>query len=164
MSDANLGNTVHYHLARLGRRWAGTIGTFQGAHGPRDFIDSCLTSDLPQARQTYAFSVLVGWGALVCVGMGGTLVFGYMADAAGGESARRVVVAAWAAGTMFCVAGMFNAMWRAFWFTWKAKRRARRDGTADERFARAMRGILPRNSSLIGQSVVAVLTLLIVLV
>jgi nicotinamide riboside transporter PnuC len=108
--------------------------------------------------------VLVGWGVLVSVGIVGTLVFGYLADSAGGESARQVVVSVWAAGTMFCVAGMFNAMWRAFWFTWKATRRARRDGVADERFARAMRGILPRNSSLIGQSIVAVLTLVIVLV
>lgn len=164
MSDADLGDTVHYHLARLGRRLGGTSESVAGAYGPRDYISYCLTSDLPKARQTYAFSVLVGWGVLVAVGTVGTLVFGYLADSVGGESARRVVVAVWAAGMMFCAAGMFNAMWRAFWFTWKAQRRARRHGTADERFGRAMRGILPRNSSLIGQSVVAVLTFLIVLV
>jgi nicotinamide riboside transporter PnuC len=164
MNDADLGNMVHDHLARLGNRLASTSATVEGAYGPRDYVSYCLTSELPKARQTYAFSVLVGWAVLVCVGIGGTLVFGYLADSVGGESATRVVVAIWTAGTMFCAAGMFNAMWRAFWFTWKAQRRARRHGTADERFARAMRGILPRNSSLIGQSVVGLLTLVIVLV
>jgi hypothetical protein len=161
MNDADLGNTVHYHLARLGGRWTGTIGTFQGAYGRRDFIDSCLTSDLPEGRQTYAFHVVAGWAALLSVGIVGTLVFGYAAYSVGGDSANRVVVAVWSAGTVFCVAGMFNAMWRALWFPWRAKRRARRNGTADERFGRAMRGILPRNSSLIGQSILAVLTLVV---
>jgi hypothetical protein len=164
MNDADLANTVHYHLARLGSRLTGTSGMVRDIHGPRDYIDDCLTSEHPDARQSYAFSVMTGWAALVAVGTVGTIVFGYLADSVGGESARRVVVAVWGAGLLFCAAGLINALWRALWFTWRAKRRARRDGTADERFARAMRGILPRNSSLIGQSVVAVLTLVIVLV
>jgi len=106
--------------------------------------------------------VVYGWFALVAVCTVGTIGFAFLADAAFGESARTVTVAVWGAGLMFCVAGMFNALWRGLWFPWRAKRRARRDGTADERFARAMRGILPRNSSLIGQSIVAALTFAIV--
>jgi hypothetical protein len=164
MTDADLGNTVHYHLARLAGRLTGTSGPMEGAWGRRDYIDYCLTSDLPNARQTYAFTVMGGWAALVAVGTVGTIAFGYLADSVGGESARRLVVALWGAGLLFCAAGMMNALWRALWFTWRAQRRARRHGTADERFARAMRGILPRNSSLIGQSVVGLLTLVIVLV
>ena len=162
MNDADLANTVHYHLARLGSRLVGTSGTVRDIHGPRDYIDSCMTSEHPDARQSYAFSVMGGWAALVAVGTVGTIVFGYLADSVGGE--RRVVVAVWGAGLLFCAAGMMNALWRALWFTWRAQRRARHHGTSDERFARAMRGILPRNSSLIGQSVVAVLTAVIVLV
>lgn len=163
MSDAGPANAVHYHLARLGSRLTGTSGTVRNIHGRRDYIDSCMTSDRPGERQAYAMAVMTGWAVLLCAGMIGTLMFGYLADAAGGDSARRAVVGMWAAGMMFCAAGMFNATWRFLWFPWRAKRAAR-DGTADERFARAMRGILPRNSSLIGQSIVAVLTLVIIFV
>ena len=164
MSDADPAATVHYHLARLGARLTGTSGPIPGAAGQRDYVDSCMTSELPTWRRTYAFSAMTGWCALMAVATVVTIGFGYMADSAGGESARRAVVAVCGAGLMFCSAGIFNTLWRAVWFTWKAQWRARRDGTADERFARAMRGILPRNSSLIGQSIVAVLTLVIVLV
>ena len=164
MNDADLGNTVHYHLARLGGWWTGTSGTVRDINGPRDYIDSCLTSEVPQGRRAYALSVVAGWAALLAIGVAATLVFGYAADSVGGESTSRVVVAVCGSGMMFSFAGGFNALWRALWFTWRAQRRARRHGVADERFARAMRGILPRNSSLIGQSVVAVLTLVVVLV
>jgi hypothetical protein len=128
--------------------------------GPRDFLAFSVTSDRPDTRQSYALSVTMGWGALLAVGTVAALVFGYAADSVGGESARHVVVAICGAEIMFCAAGMFNAMWRAYWFTWKAKRRG---DVTDERFARAMRGILPRNSSLIGQSIVALLTLVVIL-
>jgi hypothetical protein len=163
MSDADLGNAVHYHLARLGSRLTGTSGTVRNIHGRRDYIDSCMTSDRPGRRQAYGMAVLTGWAALLFAGMIGTLMFGYLADSAGGESARRVVVGMGAAGMMFCAGGMFNAAWRFMWFPWRAKRLAQRNGTADERYLRAMRGILPRNSSLVGQSIAAVLVLVLIL-
>jgi hypothetical protein len=158
MSDSDLRHTIHFPIARLGSRLTGTDAVLPTISGTRDYLAFSVTSDRPDERQAYAYAVMVGWGALVFVGGVSILLFGYAADSVGGESARHVAVGLCLAGSMFCAVGMFNAMWRAYWFTWKAKRR---DDVGDERFGRAMRGILPRNSSLIGQSIVAVLTLVV---
>jgi hypothetical protein len=51
--------------------------------------------------------------------------------------------------------------WRTAWYVPKAKRLARRDETDPAAYAAAMRRTLPRNSSLVFQTAVFALTLLI---
>ena len=62
-----------------------------------------------------------------------------------------------------CAAGLFNVLWRMYWYVPQARRRARKDGVDSQRFATSMRRTMPRNSSLIFQTAVAVFTLVIAL-
>jgi hypothetical protein len=93
--------------------------------------------------------------AMLGVGMPVQLVLG---DAAG-----KVVLAACLAGAMFCVAGAFNVMWRMYWYVPQARRRARKYGIDSKPFATSMRRTMPRNSSLIFQTAVGIVTLILAL-
>jgi hypothetical protein len=50
-----------------------------------------------------------------------------------------------------------------YWYVPQARCRARKDGVESKRFAISMRRTMPRNSSLIFQSAVAILTLILAL-
>jgi hypothetical protein len=141
----------------------GTETVLPTISGPRDYLAFSVTSDRPDERQAYAYAVMVGWGALLAVGTvcraRVRLRRRFGRRRVGETRGRRDLCR----GNHFLRSGHVNAMGRASWFPWGAKRHARRGDVADERFARAMRGILPRNSSLIGQSILAVLTLMAIL-
>ncbi|HEY0343306.1 MAG TPA: hypothetical protein VGC59_01590 [Solirubrobacteraceae bacterium] len=78
-----------------------------------------------------------------------------------GDAAGNVVLAACLAGGMFCVAGAFNVMWRMYWYVPQARRRARKDGVDSKRFVTLMRRAMPRNSSLVFQAAVGILTFIL---
>ncbi|CAN5206578.1 hypothetical protein BH20ACT16_BH20ACT16_02230 [soil metagenome] len=63
---------------------------------------------------------------------------------------------------MFCIAGFANVYWRGYWYGTKAKRLARH-GTYTAAYVAAMRRTLPRNSSLIFQTAIGIVTLVLLL-
>jgi hypothetical protein len=69
-----------------------------------------------------------------------------------------VVLSACAAVSFFCLTGTFNVLWRWYWYVPRARHRARKNGVGSARFAAAMRGASPRNSSLIFQWAVGIVT------
>jgi hypothetical protein len=163
MTDTDLRHTMHFAVARLGDRFDGVKIGIPAELDSRLFsIDAQVTSERPEERQSYVWSVIWGWAMLagacfLAIGIA------FVAGSLFGAGARRVVAALFLAAGMFCIAGSFNAMWRAFWYTPQARRRARTDGTDSERFATSMRRILPRNSSLIFQTAIALFTLVVAL-
>jgi hypothetical protein len=80
-----------------------------------------------------------------------------------GDAAGNAVLATCLAGAIFCLAGAANVLWRMYWYVPQAKRRARKDGVDSKRFATSMRRAMPRNSSLIFQTAVGIVTLIIAL-
>ena len=95
---------------------------------------------------------LVGWAAgfaVVIVAVVTGALFGHGVGTIGFTVAVTISV--------FCLSGAFNVLWRWFWYLPRARRRARKDGVGSARFAAAMRGASPRNSSLIFQWAVGIL-------
>ena len=164
MSDADLRHTVDFAVARLGDRFGRVKIDMPAELDQRRYsIHGQATSERPDGRQTYVLAVMWGWALLggLCVVLIGAAAF--VGGAIFGDGAGDVAAALFLAAAMFCFAGDFNALWRAYWYTPQARRRARTDGTDSERFAISMRRILPRNSSLISQAAIAVLTLVVAL-
>ncbi len=155
MSEEDSRRTIHYTVGRLGDRCTG--GDIGGGYAARP------TSEDPDRRQTYAFAVATGWAVLLMAGVLATGAAGFLAESAFGDSARRVAAGLFGGATMFCAAGVVNAAWRGVWFTPKARRRARASGSGSAEFQRALRRIPPRASSLIWQSVVGIVTFVIVI-
>jgi hypothetical protein len=69
-----------------------------------------------------------------------------------------IVLSAFAAVGFFCLSGAVNVLWRWYWYLPQARRRARKNGVGSARFASAMRSASPRNSSLIFQWGVGIVT------
>jgi hypothetical protein len=153
--------TIHFVIGRTVARWRGldTPGPGQG--------DSALawgaSRDSPESRYAYALMVSFAWclsafAFIVASGVGSV-----SARALFGDATAKVVAEACFGGGMFCVAGMANVLWRMYYFVPKARRLVHRGETNTEEYARVMRATLPRNSSLIFQSGVAIAAFLLAL-
>lgn len=108
----------------------------------------------PEIRSIYLLAVMIGWGEVSFCVLIPWIVTGFGARALFGDQAARIVATAGVLPAFFCVAGMWNAMWRYYWYVPQAKRRARRDGVGSERFAVSMRRTLPPRHSVISMAVV----------
>ena len=153
MSEEDPRRAVHYSVGRLGDRFTG--GDIGGHYASRP------TSEDPGERQTYAFAVAAGWAGLMVGGLLLGALVTVLVESAFGDPAARVATALFVAAAMFCNAGLVNATWRALWFAPKARRRARKHGPESAEFQQALAQIPPRNSSLICQAAVGILTFVI---
>jgi hypothetical protein len=162
LRDVDLTHTVHAAVARLAERMLDRFDT-SPARGlslapliARDDTD-------PQLRQVFAQGASAGWFTLGGAFIFAMLVVGVPVKLLLGDAAGNVVLTVCLAGVMFCGAGVFNVLWRMYWYVPQARRRARRYGTDSKRFATSMRRAMPRNSSLVFQTAVGILTLIVAL-
>jgi hypothetical protein len=117
----------------------------------------------PELRHTFALGANAGWITLCMICVLGIPLVGIPVKLLLGNAAGNLAATVCFAGAMFCVAGAFNVMWRMYWYVPQARRRARKDGIDSKRFATSMRRAMPRNSSLIFQAAVGILTFVVAL-
>ena len=160
MRDADLTHTVHAAVARLAER---VLDRFDNPRVRRLKLAPLIARDNtdPQLRQVFALAANAGWITLSGAFGAAMLLVGVPVQLLLGDAAGNVVLAACLAGGMFCVAGAFNVMWRMYWYVPQARRRARKDGVDSKRFVTSMRRTMPRNSSLIFQAAVGILTFIL---
>ena len=160
MRDADLTHTVHAAVARLADRLLDRYDTSPGRgfhFAPRIAHDD---TD-PDLRRGFALGAGAGWFTLAGACLLAMLVIGVPARMLLGDEAGNVVLTACLAGVMFCCAGLANVLWRMYWYVPQARRRARKEGVDSKRFATSMRRAMPRNSSLIFQAAVGILTFIL---
>lgn len=162
MRDVDLTHTVHAAVARLAERVLDRFDTSPARGLSLAPLIARDDSD-PQLRQVFALGASAGWFTLGGACILAMLVVGVPAKWLFGDAAGNVVLTVCLAAGMFCCAGMFNVLWRMYWYVPQARRRARKDGVDSKRFATSMRRAMPRNSSLIFQTAVAILTLILAL-
>lgn len=162
MRDVDLTHTVHAAVGRLAERVLDRFGT---SRARRSSVASLIARDDtdPQLRQVFALAANAGWYTLGGACILAMPVVGVPVKLLLGDAAGKAVLTACLAGAMFCFAGVFNVLWRMYWYVPQARRRARKYGTDSKRFATSMRRAMPRNSSLIVQTAVAVLTVIVAL-
>jgi hypothetical protein len=73
------------------------------------------------------------------------------------------VVTVFEAVFFFCLAGAAYAIGRMLWYVSQARRRLRKHGADNDAFKKSMRRSLPGNTSLIFQTAVAILVLVLAL-
>jgi hypothetical protein len=160
VSDADLTHTIHAVVARLAER---VLDRDENSplHGFRVAPQVARDSTDPDLRRTFALSANAGWIALSFLFTVGILVLAFPARAVLGSGAGDAVAVACLSGAMFCAAGAVNVLWRMYWYVPQARRRARKYGVDSKRFTKSMRRTMPRNTSLLFQTAVAVLTVVI---
>src|SRR3954452_20522559 len=157
MRDSDLIHTVHAAVARLAERVLDRFDTSPA----RGFSIAPLIADDdtdPDLRYAFALGASAGWFTLGGACISTMLVVAVPVKHLLGDAAGNVVLTVCLAGEMFCCAGMANVLWRMYWYVPQARRRTRKYGTDSKRFATSMRRTMPRNSSLILQTAVAILT------
>jgi hypothetical protein len=153
--------TIHFVIGRAVARLRGldTPGPGQG--------DSALawdaSRDRPESRYGYTLMVNSAWFIITVVLIIVTGVTSVAARALLGDATAKIVAEACFGATMFCCAGMANALWRMYYYVPKARRLVSRGETGTDEYARVMRATLPRNSSLIFQTAVALAAFLLTL-
>jgi hypothetical protein len=160
VSDADLTHTIHAGVGRIADVLLDRVDTSPGKgfrHAPRIARDD---TD-PDLRRGFAMGANAGWIVLSFVFVLAMLVVGVPVKTVVGDSAGDMVLTVCLSGSMFCVAGAANVLWRMYWYVPQARRRARKYGVDSKRFAKSMRRTLPRNTSLIFQTAVAVLAFVI---
>lgn len=162
MSDVDLTHTVHAAVGRLADRVLDHFVT-SPERGFRIAPLIARGDTDPQVRQAFAMGAIAGWFTLSGVCALAMLTIGAPVKLLIDDGAGNVVLAACLAAAMFCFAGCTNILWRMYWYVPQARRRARKDGVESKRFATSMRRAMPRNSSLIFQTAVAVFTFIVAL-
>jgi hypothetical protein len=152
--------TIHYPLA------AKVVGYYKrhGVSGDYRTVEQRLELDDadPDDSRYYAAMVAGGWTALAVGVLIATLPIGYLVGSFGDE-ADHIVRTVSEALSFFCLAGAVNALWHMAWHVPQARRRLRKDGADSKPFKKSMRRSLPRNTSLIFQTAVAILVLILAL-
>ena len=115
----------------------------------------------PGFRYAYAIQVSYAWLLATFAFMVAMLALGVPARELFGVQTGKVVIEACLAGAVFCLAGGSTVVWRMYYYVPKAKRLVSRGETDTDEYARVMRATLPRNSSLIFQTAVAIAAFLL---
>jgi hypothetical protein len=110
----------------------------------------------PEDSRWYSQMVAGGWLALTLGFTVAMIPVSYAVSLLLGEQAGLVVLAAFAAVTFFCLAGVANAFWHMGWHVWRARRCLQNHRADSEAFRKAMRRSLPGNTSLLFQVPVAI--------
>jgi hypothetical protein len=149
--------TIHFVIAHAVASRRGGDKPFVGVDGDSMLAWSASEDD-PDLRRSYAYQVSFGWVILAFAFGLAMLVVGVPVTVVVGDAPGNLVVEICLAACLFCCAGSANVLWRMYYFVPQAKRLARRGETDSEAYAAAMRRTLPRNSSLVFQGAVGILT------
>jgi hypothetical protein len=114
----------------------------------------------PDNSRLYAGMVTVGWAGLA-VGFLVAIGLAFPVGSLLGEQAGDSVATVFLAAEFFCLAGCANALWHMLWHVPQARRHLHDQGVTSEPFRRSMRRSLPGNTSLIFQTAVALLVLVL---
>jgi hypothetical protein len=142
--------TIHLAVVRLMRPIIGG-----------DSVPWSIARDDPELRRSALYIINGAWGMLAFVFLVAMVVVGIPAQALLGDRAGQVVISMLLGAIFFCVAGCAHVLRRWYWFLPKARRRLRAGNQAA--YEKYMQRSLPRNSSILFQSVVGALTVLIAL-
>jgi hypothetical protein len=141
--------TIHLAVVRLMRPIFGDV----------DIISWSIARDDPDSRRNALYAINAAWAMLAFAFLVAILVVAIPVQALAGDRAGSVVVSIVMGGGFFCLAGCAHVLRRWYWYLPKARRRLR----AGDRpaYEEAMRRALPRNSSVVLQSVIGILTTII---
>lgn len=114
----------------------------------------------PDDSRYYAVMVAGAWALLAFVILVATLPIGYLVGSLGGQT-DHIFVSVSAALCFFCLAGCANALWHVGWYVPQARRRLQDHGAGSEAFRMSMRRTLPGNTSLVFQTSVSILVLVL---
>jgi hypothetical protein len=115
----------------------------------------------PDLRRSALYIINAAWGVLAFGFVVAMVVVGIAVRSVAGDRAGNVVVSVMMGAGFFCLAGCAHVVRRWYWYLPKARRRLRAgDRPAYEDY---MQRALPRNRSIIFQSVVGILTTVIAL-
>jgi hypothetical protein len=124
-----------------------------------DIISWSIGRDDPDSRRNALYVINGAWGMLAFAFLVAMLVVGIPVQVLAGDRAGHVVISILLAAIFFCVAGCAHVLRRWYWYLPKARRRLRAgDRAAYEEY---MQRSLPRNSSILFQSVVGILAVII---
>jgi hypothetical protein len=140
--------TIHLGVVRLMRPIIGG-----------DSVPWSIARDDPDLRRSALYIINAAWGMLAFVFLVAMLVIGIPVQVLAGDRAGKVVVGIFVGAGFFCLAGCAYVLRRWYWFLPKARRRLRAGDRAG--YEEYMRRSLPRNSSLVFQSVVGILAVII---
>jgi hypothetical protein len=140
--------TIHLGVVRLMRPIVGG-----------DSVPWSIGRDDPDLRRSALYIINAAWGMLAFVFLVAMLVIGIPVQVLAGDRAGRAVVGIFVGAGFFCLAGCAHVLRRWYWFLPKARRRLRAGDRAG--YEEYMRRSLPRNSSLVFQSVVGILAVVI---
>ncbi|MEA2131607.1 MAG: hypothetical protein QOJ85_4498 [Solirubrobacteraceae bacterium] len=156
--------TIHFKIAVALNQMLTYTGSSVRAFPTKHELAEQAGSDDPALRREYLIEaslswILIGWASALVVA-----VFAVVTGALFGHGAGNIVFNVALTVGFFCFSGAFSVLWRWYWYLPQARRRARKNGVGSAPFAAAMRGASPRNSSLIFQWTVAVVTFVVALV
>ena len=122
-----------------------------------DVLPNVVFRQDPDSRFLVWTIINSAWGLLAAVtGIGTIVLVGVPTRFVFGERAGHVVIALGLGACFFCITGCANALWRGYWHLPKARRaRERSDRIA---FDAAWRHTEPRNSTVVVQLAVGILT------
>jgi len=124
-----------------------------------DVLPNVVFRQDPDSRFLVWTIVNSAWGLLAAATGVGIILVGVLVRLAFGRQAGHVVLALALAACFFCLAGCANALWRGYWHLPKARRaRERSDRSA---YDAAWRRTEPRNSTVVFQLAVGILTFVI---
>jgi hypothetical protein len=152
--------TIHFKVAVGFNQVLAYVGSSERFPTRRELAEQAVSDD-PADRREYLMEVALSWGLVGCLTAFAVALFGAVTGALFGYVAGNIVFNVAATIAFFCLSGFVNVYWRWFWYLPRARRRARKDGVGSARFAAAMRGASPRNSSLVFQWAVAVVTFVV---
>jgi len=156
-------DSVHYALAR---RLSGAITAREAPElraELRGLIPESAASDSePDDLIFYIFGVVTAWCGLAVVCGLGSVALAFIGYEVGGRAGQTAGLAIGVSLCFFCLAGAVSGIWH-WLFAYQARHRFRTHGSTDTGYRRALRHARPRNTSLIAQSVVAVVAALSVI-
>jgi hypothetical protein len=120
-----------------------------------------IASDDPDLRRGALTIINTAWCVLAFAFLVAMVAVGIPVQVLAGDRAGHIVITILLGAIFFCLAGCAHVLRRWYWFLPKARRRLRAGDRAA--FEEYMQRSLPRNSSVVFQSVVGILTVLIAL-
>jgi hypothetical protein len=154
-------HTIHF---LVGRTWARLVRDDEPF--PNDDGDSMLAwqlnSNFPDYRWDAGLDVIaMAWLMFAGVSLALILVIAIPLDVVVGHNIGDPVSLVFLAGIFFCAAGALNVVWRTCWYVPKARRIARFGDNEAEAYTAAMWKTVPRNTSLVFQTAVFALVLVV---
>jgi hypothetical protein len=124
-----------------------------------DTIDWSIARDDAGSRKNALTIINTAWITLAFAFLVAMLAIGIPVRVLAGDRAGNVVVGIFAGASFFCLAGCAHVLRRWYWYLPKARRRL---GAGDRpAYDEYMQRSLPRNSSILFQSVVGIMTAII---